>query len=209
MVKKDVSAIVSATGLIASVWTELIQLVKERGGANEDIHRLATPEGRPLLAKFADLIVDAGQTIGKVFTLKTGGSRTCEELVAAGRYDYAHPHVTSVNFPVQPSPEGTASVEFLEFDYAPTSDEVLVEAERLGLVRPAHEHALLFGEQCPEVQREWPIAFLHKPWLGMGGRPRVLCLWGDVDRRELFPFWFDGEWNSHFRFAFLRPSTSA
>lgn len=55
--KKDVSAIVSGAGLIASVWTEIVKAVRERSGTDEDIHRLATPAGGKLIGNFADLIV--------------------------------------------------------------------------------------------------------------------------------------------------------
>ena len=53
---KNVSAIVSGAGLIAGIWTEIVKAVRERGGTDDDIHRLATPDGASLIGKVAQLI---------------------------------------------------------------------------------------------------------------------------------------------------------
>ena len=66
----EIDAMVSGSGFIAAVWTEFLTLVRERGGTGRDVHRLATPEGRPLLAQFADLIVGVAKAAIYPFTYK-------------------------------------------------------------------------------------------------------------------------------------------
>jgi hypothetical protein len=57
MAKKDVSAVVSGMGVAMSVITALVAKVRELGGSDEDIHRLATPEGENLLSGMAEVII--------------------------------------------------------------------------------------------------------------------------------------------------------
>jgi hypothetical protein len=133
-----------------------------------------------------------------------GGARSTEELVAAGRYAYAHSCVTSENFPVRPlGGDAAREVVLLAFDHEPTSEEVIAEATRRGLERPVYEDALHFGAQHPDVQLERPVVFLHDPWFGFFGRRDVLCLWSNAGRREIGLEGFDGRWSHTFGFAFV------
>jgi GNAT superfamily N-acetyltransferase len=139
------------------------------------------------------------------YRISLGGRRSTEELVDAGGYGYAHSCVTSENFPVRPLAAGpTREILLVEFEREVTSADVLAEAVRLGLERPAYEDALHFGIEHPDVQRERPVVFLHDPWVGFFGRRDVLCLWENAGRRELGLEGFDDRWGRPFRFAFVR-----
>jgi len=59
--KENVSALVGGMGVAASLITSLVKEVRERGGKDEDIHRLVTPRGETTLNKIADLIVNDGK----------------------------------------------------------------------------------------------------------------------------------------------------
>jgi len=48
-------------GLLMGIISELVSLVRQYGGQDEDIHRLATPDGRSVLEQIAKLIVEAGR----------------------------------------------------------------------------------------------------------------------------------------------------
>lgn len=146
----------------------------------------------------------AGRVI-RVYRVKTGNGRSTEELVAAGRYAYAHSCVTSDNFPARPlGGPRVRVIALVEFDREVTSGDVIVEAGRLGLERPVYEDALCFGAEYPEAQREGPVAFLHDPWFGFFGRRDVLSLWENAGRRELGLEGFDDRWHPRWRFAFVR-----
>jgi DinB family protein len=141
------------------------------------------------------------------YRIVAADGRSTEELVAAGRYEYAHSCVSSENFPARHFGAGRVrEIVLLEFDRDLTLDEVMSEAARLGLERPMYEDALYFGVAYPDVQRERPVVFLHDPWVGFFGRRDVLCLWSNAGRRELGLEGFDDRWSQNFRFAFVGPA---
>ena len=206
MAKKDVSVIVSALGVLMSIITNLVSLVRKRGGTDEDIYRLATPEGESLLEKIADLIVVAGRFAGKVYRITIGDGRTTEDLVRDGKYDYANTYVTSVNFSLRPQFMGPREVVLLEFDHDVSSEEAIAEAAKQDLEQPVYEDALRFGVEYPEVQRERPVVFLHEPVRDPSGDLSVLYLWGSAGDRRLNLDWFVFRWYRRYRFAFVRKS---
>lgn len=139
------------------------------------------------------------------FRFTIGDGRSTEELVAAGGYAYAHSCVTSDNFPARHSGgKRSREIVLLEFDREVTSGDAIAEADRLGLERPLYEDALYFGAECPDVQRERPVVFLHDPWFGFFGRRDVVSLWTNAGRRELGLEGFDEPWRVSWRFAFVR-----
>ena len=64
--KLDKSMIVAGAGLVASIFTALTKKVREKGGTDEDIHRLVRPDGEEILDKVADLIVTVKRQVFKV-----------------------------------------------------------------------------------------------------------------------------------------------
>jgi hypothetical protein len=145
-------------------------------------------------------------TVSSAHEITTGDGRSTEDLVAAGASGYAHSCMTSEFFPARHVHERRVRhVVLLEFDRDVTSEEVLAEAARQGLERPAYEDGLHFGIEHPDVQRDRPVVFLHQPWFGISGRRDVLCLWTNAGRRELGLAGFDDPWSRDHRFAFVRP----
>ncbi len=146
---------------------------------------------------------------GGRYRITTGGGRSTEALVDAGRYDYAHSCVTSDNFPARTGgAPRVREIVLLEFDRDVTSAEVLAEAASRGLGIPAYEDALCFGAEHPDVQRERPVVFLHDPWVGFFGRRDVLCLWSNAGRRELGLEGFDDVFGRQYRFGFVADPAS-
>ena len=183
---------------------EQVGLELEKKGMTEaDISLVVEKGGVSAIGMIADAIVKCLQQVKNVFRIMTGGTRTTEEVVAAGNYNWKNDLVNGKNFPMRPMPEGPREIVFLEFDHDPGSEEVLAEAQRQGLERPLYEDALFFGEQHPEEQRNAPIVFLHKPWQCPHGLLRVLVLDCD-DGNRLILNYFDGSWRQRCRFAFVR-----
>jgi len=55
------NALVGGMGVASSLISSLVKEVRERGGKDEDIHRLVTPVGEATLNRIADLIVNDGK----------------------------------------------------------------------------------------------------------------------------------------------------
>lgn len=136
--------------------------------------------------------------------IRPGDGRSTEDLVAAGRYGYAHSCITSDVFPVRPA-HATREILLVAFDRDVTAADVLAEAGRRGLDRPVYEDALYFGATYPEAQRDGPIVFLHEPWFGYFGRWDVICLWCNEGRREIGLEGFEDRWRPGYRFALSVP----
>jgi hypothetical protein len=141
------------------------------------------------------------------FTLATGDGRSATQLLAAGNFDYvgdyARKFVEGDSFPIS-TDKDEFDIEYVEFDYDPTSEQVLAEFERRGLARPHPEDALRFGEKYPGEQKKGPIVFLHEPWLDPDGSRGVLCLHQGGAERGLGMGWFDDRWLRGCRFPARR-----
>ena len=200
MAKKDISAIVSATGLMASFATELIREVRAQGGSDEDAYRGLADQS--LVRQFAELLVE--KPADNVFTITCKGVYGTSDLVALGRYDWSNDWITNERFSLAKHDPVVRTIELIEFDHDPTSEKVLGEFGRRGLERPTYEDALYFGIQYPEEQRKHPVVFLHEPVLDPDGDRDVLVLGGDADRRRLSLYWFGDRWGRDYVFAGVR-----
>ncbi|OGY99831.1 MAG: hypothetical protein A2945_02445 [Candidatus Liptonbacteria bacterium RIFCSPLOWO2_01_FULL_52_25] len=202
---KKPSAIVSGAGWIGSFVSKLEKALRKLGVADEQIHELVKDGEAPdsLVKKVADVLAETMRRI--LFTLRVGGNRTTEQVVAAGHYDWVNPNITKEKFPMRLRPEGKIEIELLEFDFDPTSEQVLAEATKRGLERPMYEDALLFGEQHSEEQRKNTIVFLHEPQVSDGFLSVVVLCAGGAGR-GLGLDWFGGRWDRSYRFAFVRRS---
>lgn len=140
----------------------------------------------------------------RVFSIALGGGRSTEDLVAAGRYGYAHSCVTSDNFPVRPLRARGRGLVLLSLGREVTTEAAVAEASLRGLDRPVYEDALHFGATFPDLALDRPVVFLHDPWFGFFGRRDVISLWQNAGRRELGLEDFEGPWAAHWRFAFVR-----
>ena len=175
----------------------------ERKGVTEaDIELVAEKGGASAVGIFVDEFMKCLQQVKNVFRIMTGSTRTTDEVIAAGNYDWKNDLISGKNFPMRPMPEGPREIVFLEFNHDPGSEEVLAEAQRQGLERPRYEDALFFGEQHPGEQIKDPIVFLHEPWRRPGNLG-VLVLYCDGRNRHLSLHCF-GSWGRRCRFAFVR-----
>ena len=91
-------------------------------------------------------------TASKTFSLYLKGRLTTSELVRLGNYNRSDNWITDKRFPLKKHKPVNRTVELIEFDYDPTSDEVLTEFARRGLKRPTCEDAFYFGIRHPEEQ---------------------------------------------------------
>jgi len=205
MARKDVSLIVSGAGWIASFAERLVKELRKRNVTDEQIHSLVTDGGDVAIGKIAVSLAEL-MNLRSLYSIEVPLGATTETLVKAGKYGWKNDWITSQNFPVRSDRVGKVAIELIEFDRDVTSEEVLAEASRRGLVRPSYEHALAFGIHHPDVQREWPVVFLHEPVLDPIGYRSVVVLYGDATNRHLDLDWFERRWHRRYRFAFVRES---
>gem|GEM_PF-1281566 len=146
------------------------------------------------------------QAVGKnIFPVTLRGKKT-SALVAFAEYDHANPLITDELFPIVKHTPTPGTIELVEFDHGPSTEEVFAEFAKRGLERPAYEHALNFGIDYPEEQRKHPIVFLHEPVLDPHGHHSVFVLGGSSGERNLHLYQSGSKWFSHYVFAGVRKS---
>jgi len=127
--------------------------------------------------------------------------KNVEDGVKAGYYDWACSKITSERFPTEWKRTAKIEVELIHFNRSISTDEALLELDRMGY-RPVELHELLaFGEKYQEIQREFPILALGSVFRN---RCVVLGLNGDKTRRYLNLFVEEHDCAENCRFAAVR-----
>lgn len=133
-------------------------------------------------------------------------SRSVEQLVNDGKYDWSNSSITGGNFPSTEKGKTQVEIYLVSFDHYVSSEQAIKEMSAQGL-RPATLKELLsLGIDHPDLQRNGTIVALgstrrypsdgsYVPYLGRRGSGRYLGL-----------IWWDGYWDSEWRFAAVRIS---
>jgi hypothetical protein len=131
------------------------------------------------------------------------GFLTTEEGVAAGKYDYQNPNVTSENFPVKGN-QGKKEVSTVHFGRRMESlEEVIAELDKLGF-RPAETADLLaFGKDQSEIQLQYPVIALGSSATVDGYRCAPFLGKSDSKRGLFLSYWALG-WHGSYRFLAVR-----
>ena len=136
--------------------------------------------------------------------VKVDYSRTVEQMVADGKYDWSHPDIAAKNFRIHSQRKVELTIKLINFNRNMTSKEVLRELDKQGL-RPATLPELLaFAARYPDKQREFPIVALGSVWRSFGGRRDVPYLWSRSSGRGLGLSWLDRRWSILCHFAAVR-----
>ena len=204
MAKKEVSAIVSGMGIGMSILTALMEKAKKRGLPEEAIHRLATPEGDALLDKFVNMLAEASGAIADIFRVQVNYDLKLEAAIRAGNYDWKNNDINDKNFPSKRSGSAELDIRLVHFNKNMSSEDVLMELDKMGL-RPAELQELLaFGAKYPDEQRKYPIVVLGSVWRSLSGHRLVACLSVGDGKRELNLFYYGDGWGEDCRFAAVR-----
>lgn len=127
-----------------------------------------------------------------------------EELVKIGRYELTDQCITSKDFPTKRTGTAEILMEIIHFNRYISTDEVLHELDKMGY-RPAELHELLaFGENYPDIQRDFPIIALGSIWQFPFGERYVPFLFIYTSKRCLGLDLVDGDWYEVCRFAAVR-----
>jgi len=154
MAKK--SEFLSAFGTAFEIWKAITDAVLERGGSDDDIRRILTSED--LLATIANAIVEEGKKPAGTFYFTVNYDLSVEDMVRAGKYDYAAPAITSDHFRITRRGKSEIEAKIVPFDR-------LSELEKQGY-RPADIAELLaFGASFPRPQQKDTIIALDSVWI--------------------------------------------
>lgn len=184
---RNISAIVSGAGWLASFADALFKALRERDISDEEVHRLAadTKEGKALIGKIADLFA--------------GARRTLADMIFAGKFDSVNSNITEEHFP---SERIRGKVKIFHFDRFISSENAVKEMEKEGYV-PANIYELL-----QYAEKDWNgkdvVVALGSVWRDRIHDRDVAYLWGDSGGRDLSLYWFGIDWNAHSRFAAVR-----
>lgn len=139
--------------------------------------------------------------IEETYPLNVDYDQKIEDAVADGKYDYKNDDITSKNFPTSRKGSADIVLHLVHFNRNISSDDVILELDKLGL-RPAETHEeLAFGAAHPDIQRQFPIVALGSVWQDRDGDRYVPCLFRVGSERSLYLDWFGNGWSADCRFA--------
>lgn len=149
---------VTAAKQLLSIVGNLATMLEARGAdVGETFYRLASSDGEETLNKIADMMINVAID---TYRITVDGSKSLAEMVAAGRYNYVHPNITSENFPSKMTGKMDIDTVLVHLGQRFPSRTVLAELDKRGL-RPATIFELLaFGAKNSGKQQKFPIVAL-------------------------------------------------
>ncbi len=143
-------------------------------------------------------------TISDPFRLTIDYTQSLEQLILAGHYNQVHSDIATRNFPTHGEGRVKLKVVLVQFDRSISSDEVLIQLERLDL-RPCTIAELgAFGVANPELQRQFPIVAMGSVWTDRHENRYIGYIWTDTGQRKFDLYWFIHSWRSDCRFLAVR-----
>jgi hypothetical protein len=139
------------------------------------------------------------------FSVTINFGHSVEDAVIAGKYDDSHEAFTTENFPwVREANKVNAEIVLAKFEVGMYSHEITRRLMSQGLRPAILQELLALGEFHPSLQLRFRIAALGTTLQKNGGSSFTPMLYNDSGQRCL-GFLLNGcEWNSTYRFAFVR-----
>ena len=135
-------------------------------------------------------------------------SRSLEQMIAAGHYDWTNSEIITKRFPVVGNGVEQFEAKIFHFDRDISSEKAVDAIKAAGWEPGKIEHLLFFGEKYPEEQRKYPIIALGSV-AGVDGHRYVPCLSRNDRERDLHLNWWDLDWLDDYRFLAVRKLSSA
>ncbi|MFZ2309916.1 MAG: hypothetical protein WAW11_00010 [Patescibacteria group bacterium] len=134
-------------------------------------------------------------------------TKTIEQAIADGNYDWKNSDVTAENFPISPEMAGKkveVKTKLFQFNRDISSEDVALEMNKDGYRPATLMELLVLGFLFPELQRQFPIIALGSVWPNADLDRCVPYLGGDGSGRRLDLGWFGSGWGAHYRFLGVR-----
>jgi hypothetical protein len=134
-------------------------------------------------------------------------SRTVQEMIKAGNYDWTNSNITEKHFPLPTELKGKkveVSSKLFHFNRPIGSKDAISEMDKAGYRPATLAELLVLGEAHPELQKEFPIVALGSVWRDVSDDRRVPVLGFGGYERRLGLRWFGLGWNDSYRFLGVR-----
>jgi hypothetical protein len=204
------SAMVSGAGLLSKLFTDLRDKVHARGGTDDDIHRLVTPEGADTLDQVVDLIV-SGTPHPKLeeYAVEVPvPGMSLVEIIERGGYSIVNVSIEPANFSVSWSLDEFYECVMVHFDYELSSEEAEAEMRKHDLEPAWIEQLLAFGAQHRRIRKEFPLVVaLGSQWVGRSGMASVPGIWAPSETSpngNLNLTWHEHTWPPSTRFLAIK-----
>ncbi len=151
----------------------------------------------------SEKVIDASGEI----TLIVDYTKTVEQAITDGNYDWQNSNITAENFPISLEMIGKTmkvSAKLFNFNHDISSDNAVSEMDKVGYRPAALMELLAIGLLFPELQRQFPIVALGSIWRVVDGFRYMPCLDADDSERGLDLSWFVGGGGTHGRFLAVR-----
>ena len=141
----------------------------------------------------------------QTYTVTADYSKTIDEMLKNGKYDWANDDITADHFPSKEKGTKRIKIALFKFDHDISGEDVI---RKMGKgFRPASlKEILSLGAQYPDLQRKDWIVALGSTWRDSDGNVYVPYLGNDGGFRSLYLRWWDGDWRSYWRFAGVQVS---
>lgn len=134
-------------------------------------------------------------------------TKTLEQAITDGNYDWKNPGITAQHFPVSPEMIGKkaeVSAKSFHFNRDISSDDVISEMDKAGYRPATLMELLVLGFLFPELQRQFPIVALGSVGHDASDDRYVPDLDVYGGKRGLYLDWFDCDWDARCRFLGVR-----
>ncbi len=183
--------------------------------SKSDLQKLTTAmENKKLsVSQMIELIEKSGVQSEKVINhtdeikLAVDYTKTIEQAIADGHYDWKNSDINAKNFPISPEMTGKkaeVSANLFHFNRDISSEDAISEMDKTGYRPATLMELLVLGFLFPELQRQFSIVALGSVWHDADGYRLVPCLCAYGDGRELSLGWFDDGWGAPCRFLGVR-----
>lgn len=212
-------------GQMIEIWKLIVNIVLDMGGSDDDLARLLTDKDR--VRRIGDIIVASNGKDSKptthdyaTYQVSVDYTRTIDDMIAAGKYDWKNNDITEENFPIQRQPASVPAIEdglyrtppgvqnngiktvLVHLNKVVSTAEVLRHMDELGLQPARIEELLALGEQHSNLQLDFPLVALGSVWVRSGRDRAVPYLGSYGSERDLILRWGDpdGRWGEDCRF---------
>lgn len=139
-------------------------------------------------------------------TINIDYTKTINELIKDGKYNWVNSGVTAENFSISPemTEKKEVSAKLFHFNRDISSEDVISEMDKVGY-RPANLTELLsWGILFPELQKQFPIVALGAVWEKEEEEDDYISyvpyLSGHDSWREIYLHWLILKWSNRYRF---------
>jgi hypothetical protein len=140
----------------------------------------------------------------KILKLFIISSLSLSDCIALGKYDWVNDHINEKNFPTKTKRDYEVEYRIFHLNKYISSESAIAEMEKEGF-KPGNILELLkFGDNQPELQRQFPIVALGSVWRNANDGRIVPVLDYVGGKRKLDLYRFGHDWLDRYRFLGVR-----